>query len=309
MPQVEVRPFRRSDREQVTRLVNAHAAAVVPGVVASVNTVLSQLEREPGEFVVDPWVLERRALVGEQGGSVAAAALLLRYRDDPDVGPAFRGVAEIRWLLFWPMAPAGNPFWQDGESAAQIVMAACLEQCARWGVGKVYADGALPLPGVYGVPVQWPHIERLYREHGFEAPSGAVEVLHLAQVDAMAEPGPPALPGLQVHRLVGINGTRFTVSNEHASLGYIEVEILDLPERHHRSGGLADIGNLFVTPSHRRRGVGTHLLRSAAAWLRLGRVDRLLHYAAADRTAGIAFAESNGFREITRTRRGWPRSP
>ena len=88
---------------------------MVPGVVASVNAVLSQLEREPGEFVVDPWVLERRALVGEQGGSIAAAALLLRYRDDPDVGPGFRGAAEIRWLLFWPMAPAGNPFWQDGD--------------------------------------------------------------------------------------------------------------------------------------------------------------------------------------------------
>jgi hypothetical protein len=29
MPSFEVRPFRRSDREQLTELVNAHAAAVV----------------------------------------------------------------------------------------------------------------------------------------------------------------------------------------------------------------------------------------------------------------------------------------
>jgi len=66
MPSVEVRPFHRRDREQLTGLLNAHAAAVVPGMGVSVATVLSQLEREPGEFIVDPWVDERRTLVAEQ---------------------------------------------------------------------------------------------------------------------------------------------------------------------------------------------------------------------------------------------------
>jgi hypothetical protein len=32
MSSVEVRPFRRSDRDQLSQLVNAHAAAVVPGM-------------------------------------------------------------------------------------------------------------------------------------------------------------------------------------------------------------------------------------------------------------------------------------
>ena len=50
----------RPIREQLTKLVNAHAAAVVP---VSVHTVLSQLEREPGEFIVDPWVRQRATLV------------------------------------------------------------------------------------------------------------------------------------------------------------------------------------------------------------------------------------------------------
>ena len=54
MTPVRVRPFRRADRDQLTALVNAHAQAVAPGVVVSVNTVLSQLEAEPGEFIVDP---------------------------------------------------------------------------------------------------------------------------------------------------------------------------------------------------------------------------------------------------------------
>ena len=50
-----VRPFRRDDRDQLTDLVNAHIAAVVPGVSVSVNTVLSDLERRPGEFITGPW--------------------------------------------------------------------------------------------------------------------------------------------------------------------------------------------------------------------------------------------------------------
>jgi hypothetical protein len=54
MSEVQVRSFRRGDREQLTALVNAHIQAVVPGMSVSVNTVMSQLERDPGEFIVDP---------------------------------------------------------------------------------------------------------------------------------------------------------------------------------------------------------------------------------------------------------------
>ena len=76
MPPIEVRPFRRSDRDQLTRLVNAHAQAVVPGMTASVAAVLASLERQPAEFIVDPWVSERVTLVAQQQHRVAAAAPL-----------------------------------------------------------------------------------------------------------------------------------------------------------------------------------------------------------------------------------------
>ena len=39
MPSIEVRPFRRADRQQLTGLVNGHAAAVVPGLGVSVAAV------------------------------------------------------------------------------------------------------------------------------------------------------------------------------------------------------------------------------------------------------------------------------
>ncbi|MGH9105807.1 MAG: N-acetyltransferase, partial [Acidimicrobiales bacterium] len=79
MAPFEIRPFRRSDREQLTDLVNAHVQAVVPVFSVSVNTVLSQLEREPSEFVVDPWVKKRATLVAEHRGRVGAASHLLVY--------------------------------------------------------------------------------------------------------------------------------------------------------------------------------------------------------------------------------------
>jgi 5-keto 4-deoxyuronate isomerase len=78
-----VRPFRRADRDQLTALVNAHAQAVVPGAVVSVNTVLSQLEAEPDELIVDPWVDRRATLVAGQRGRVVgrgAPAALPRRR-------------------------------------------------------------------------------------------------------------------------------------------------------------------------------------------------------------------------------------
>jgi len=81
-----IRPFQRSDRDQLTGLVNAHIAAVVPGVSVSVNALMSQLEREPGEAIVDPWVVERQTLVAIERDAVVAGAHLLRYGDSTSVG-------------------------------------------------------------------------------------------------------------------------------------------------------------------------------------------------------------------------------
>ncbi|MFC7405680.1 hypothetical protein [Georgenia alba] len=109
MSTVEIRAFRRGDRDQLTALVNAHAQAVVPGVSVPVNAALSQIERQPGEFIVDPWVQERVTLVAEQRGRISAAAHLVRYGNGDDVGPSLRGMGEIRWLLCWLDAP----YWPD----------------------------------------------------------------------------------------------------------------------------------------------------------------------------------------------------
>jgi len=305
MSSIEVRAFRRADRDQVTALVNAHVAAVVPGLAVSVNAVMSQLEREPGEFIVDPWVRERATLVAEQRERVVAAAHLLRYREDETVGESYRGAGEIRWLLCWPQAS----YWPDAPEAGDAVLAAALAQLERWGVARTYGDGSLPAPGVYGVPAQWPHVRALYERGGFTH-DGRVEIVFLASVDELPRAGAPPTPGLAVARSLGVNGTRFAAIVDDEVAGFVEVDTnLADGGKLARVGAWADVGNLQVAEQHRRRGIGTWLVAHAAEWLRLGRVERLLAYAWPEQDESIAFLERVGFRELTRTERGWVRRP
>lgn len=305
MSETQVRPFRRSDREQLTDLVNAHVRAVVPGMSVPVNTVLSALEREPGEFITDPWVTDRATLVAEQRSRIVAAAHLLRYGTGEEVGEFYRDASEIRWLVHWPTAS----YWPDSTVAAETLMTACLAQMRRWDVSRRYADGSLPAPGVYGVPEQWPHIQALYERAGF-VHQGHSEILLLAAVDEMPPPGPAPLDGLRVHRALGVNGTRLSAWLEDEEIGCIEVDTgLAEAGRLVRLGGWADVGNLEVDAAYRRRGVATWLVGHAAEWLRLGRIDRLLGYAMADEEDGLAFMRRVGFHELTRTSRDWIHRP
>ncbi|CAL9381488.1 GNAT family N-acetyltransferase [Streptomyces griseomycini] len=303
MPAPRVRPFRRADRDQLTDLVNAHVAAVVPGVSVSVNTVLSELERQPGEIVTDPWVAERATLVAEQHGQVVAGAHLLRYRADAEVGESYRDAGAIDWFVFRPPAS----FRPDTREAADLLMRACLARLAGWNVRAGYADGALPAPVVHGLPRNWPHVRAVYADAGFRH-VGDTEVILLARVADL----PRTEPGehLAVERTVGECGTRLTVHDGGSALGFIEVDTaLDRPERHARAAGLADIGNLHVAPAAHGTGLEHRLLAHAADWLRLCGVDRLVAYGTeTDRTLP-GHLTGAGFRELTRTDRGWEHRP
>ena len=164
------------------------------------------------------------------------------------------------------------------------------------------------------MPEQWPHIRALYHEAGFSH-TGHTEIVYLARVGDLAHPDGAPLARLSVRRSVGINGCRLSAVLGPDVVGYIEVETFDEGERLARTAGWADVGNLHVTEPYRRRGVGSWLLGQAAAWLELARVDRLLTYAWLEGTdsGGLsyddyrAFLPAVGFRELTRTQRGWTR--
>jgi hypothetical protein len=238
MHAAEIRPFRRSDRDQLTSLVNAHASAVIPGASAAVHAVLSQLEREPGEFITDPWVSQRATLVAEQNRRLVAAAHLLRYVPDERAGTCYRGLGEICWFLFWPHAAAGNPSWPDASPAGDQLMSACLRLLRQWGAARQAASG------------------------------------DLARVGDLPRPGATALAGMTVRRSVGLNGTRLAAVRDDAEIGYIEVEAGYDQERRPRLGGWAEVGGLSVEPTFRRQGVATWLLGQAGnGWGWPGRPD------------------------------------
>ncbi len=307
----QIRRFVRADRDQVTSLVNAHIAAVVPAVGVSVSGLMSQLEREPGEFIVDPWVTERVTLVAEQRQRVVAAAHLLRYADDARVSESYWGAGEIRWLVHWPDAP----FWPDATAAADALAAACVTQLRRWNVTRCYADGTLPAPGVYGVPEQWPHIRDLYHRAGFREDDCHFETVYLARVSDLgtlgghAGTGGPFVAGEPItdfvgHRTLGINGTRISAVHGGETVGYIEVENRDESPRTLRAREWADVGNLEVSLGYSRTTVGRWLLAQAADWLDLGGVTRLLSYADTSDDAEAEFLTAAGFQVLTRTIRG-----
>jgi GNAT superfamily N-acetyltransferase len=284
-----IRPFRRSDREQLTALVNAHVAAVIPGVTVSVNALLNQLEREPGEAIVDPWVTERRTLVAVERDAIVGGAHLLRYGDDERVSESYRNLAEIRWLVCRPDAGA-------------TLMAESLHALRDWQPSRIAADGSLPAFGVYGVPATWPHIRELYVGAGF-VQRGKTEILSWVELGRLPAATAPA--GLTLARSVGAQGTRFTAVAASGPIGMIEVEA--------NAGGLlfaqpsrwADIGNLCVDEGYRRRGVASWLLAEAAAWLRLGGATHLLAYAWPEQVDELGFYKARGFEELVRTERGW----
>ncbi len=300
---VEIRPFHRSDRDQVTALVNAHIAAVVPGASVSVQSLLSSIEREPDEFIVDPWVEERATLVAVQRHRVVGAAHLVRYGSGRRVGDSYRDTGEIRWFVHWPPAS----FWPDAPAAAASLVSTCIDHLARWRVGRMLADGTLATLGVYGIPEQWPHVRLALENAGFQH-VGDAEIVFVATVESLPEPGPPPFEDVVAIRSLGESGTRISAVRGREVLGFVEVDTThDAGSRVSRLDGWADIGNLVVREPYQDRGLDTWLLGRARHWLHLAGVTRVLDYANETDHAACDFLGRVGFEVLTRTARGFER--
>jgi GNAT superfamily N-acetyltransferase len=184
-------------------------------------------------------------------------------------------------------------------------MAACVAELGRGGAARQYADGRLPAPGVYGVPDQWPHVQQAYTAAGF-VHQGRIESVFIAAVGDLAT-GKVSIDGAVLRRSLGVNGTRLSAVRGDEELGYVEVETLEDGGRVAQHRGLADIGNFHVAENHHGDELETWLLEQAADWLRLAGVERVLAYSEPGEDAWTAFLLRAGFREVTRTKRGWVR--
>lgn len=291
-----VRAFERRDRDQLTALVNLHVAAVIPGVVLSVNAVLGQLEREPDETVVDPWVAERRCLVAEQGAEIVAAVLLHRFRDDKDVKAGYRNTGEVRWLVCRT----------DAADAGRKLLEAALEQMQRWKVASIGADCTLPALGCYGIPDTFPHIRELLLNAGFSGPS-RTELVLVARCEALTGQSDDAA---SVIRTLGLLGTRLTLVRHGEELGFIEVcEPGGAMARSSVAARWADVGNLSISDRDTASAGMSMLLSAAAEWLLLGGVTRLVHYWAkdVDLPDELARLQQAGFQRLVTNERGFQR--
>jgi GNAT superfamily N-acetyltransferase len=301
MSSTVIRPFQRSDREQVTDLVNAHIGATLPGVSVSVNAVMSQLEREPNEAIVDPWVSERATLVAIERERVVAAAHLLRYAAEERVSESYRNLGEIRWLACVP----------QNDAAGDALVAACTDQLSAWQVSRQAADVSFPCPCCYGVPDCWPHLKALFERGGFRH-EGRTEVILAADVTALPAVTDAPLAGLTSRREMGGPAganTRFSAWLDDELVGFVDF-LTDLTHGGtlSRLAGWGEIDSLYVEEAYRRRGVATWLIAHAADWLRLGHADRLIAYCWPEQTDVLAFATGAGWRELLRTERGWIRA-
>jgi GNAT superfamily N-acetyltransferase len=294
-----VRPFRRADRDQLTALVNAHIATVVPGWAVSAAVLLAQIERDPAQYVTEPWVDDRATLVAEVDGRLVGAAHLRRYRDDADVGPDWRGAGEIAWLVCWPAH----------EAAGDALLAACVRSLGIWGVRRCFADGDLPTPATYGIPDAWPHVRRLLTRSGFDPRAEREEIQLAGGLDGVPEPGPAPLAGLALRRVVGTFGARFEGVLDGRVVGFVEAQ-----DDHTRGGSLsrldgwADLAELHVTEDLRGRGIGTWLVQHLVSWLRLGGTHRFLVALAGEDIGLEPWMARFGWRRIGRSRRGWERT-
>jgi GNAT superfamily N-acetyltransferase len=292
--------FQPTHLPQVQTLVNAHMSALVPGWALPEYYIASRMQRDPGEYVVDPWVAARVTLCAMERQRVVAVAHLLRYGNRDEVGPAYRNNAEIAWLLAWP----------EAAKHTAALLKAVGDQFGRWGSAEVWAlETCLPAGPFAGVPDAWPHIAAALAGAGYRCdPSMARNEALFGGPIAQIELPPPPIDGLTIRRSIGRFGTCFTAQLDGQSVGECDC-LSDLTD-----GGVlpalrgwGELAELEVREPWRNRGIGAWLVQHALAWLRLGGCTRIaLSVAAEDEAAGAGrFYRRFGWDALVRFQRGW----
>ena len=190
----EIAPLHRDHLPQALELVNGHLGAMIPGWSLTPDYLWGRLHREPQESVTDPWVVERRSIVGIVKDRVCAAAHLLRYGEETP----WKGTGYIAWILYWP----------EEREAGVAVMTECRRQMKAWRVSEERV-GSLPDPGLVGVPDVWPHISGLMEQFGFSTNEENDESVYCGTLHGVSAPGEPPVPGVTIHRSMGTFGARF----------------------------------------------------------------------------------------------------
>ncbi len=292
----EIAPLDRFHLPQVLELVNGHVGAAMPGRSLTPDYLWGRLHREPWQHVTDPWVVERRSIVGIVKDRVCATAHLRRYGEETP----WKGVGEIGWILFWP----------EEREAGVAVMTECRRQMKAWRVEKEQVSGSLPVPGLAGIPDVWPHISGLMEQFGHSASEEVDDSVYGGTLHGISGPGEPPVAGVTIHRVMGSFGARFVARLDGEEIAACEC-ISDLTEGGQLPSlaGWAELSELATSEPMRNRGIGSWVVRHTVEWLRLARCDRIeLTVARDDEQAGAGrFYRRFGWTPLVRQRRRWSR--
>lgn len=299
---MRVQPFERTTLPQLQRLVNLHLAAVIPGWALSETALARELEQDDAQPVTDPWVRDRITLCTVEGSRVLAAVHLLRYGEDPEVIPAYRGVGEISWFLAQP----------DRVDAATAVLTAAEEHLARWEVSHVHGWGSgLPAGPLRGVPDVWPHISAALETAGYH-PSGHREALYGGWLLDVAPSTEPPVAGVMVPRQLTAYETRIAAVKDDAEVGFCDIQP-DLTNAGLSPAfrGWSWLTDFQVREGFRNRGIGRWLLQHAVQWLRLAGCDRIVFAVADENEAAGAgrLYRRFGWEVLVREAHGWRKEP
>ena len=266
---VQIAPLDRSHLPQVLALVNSHLSTVIPGWSLTADYFWERLKSEPQEYITDPWVAERKSIVGIVKDRVCAAAHLRRYGDDT----RWKGVGDIDWIVFWP-----------GErEASEAVMTECRRQMNAWQVMDEQISGPLPVPACVGIPDVWPHISGLVEQFGYSANEDIDESVYGGTLNEISALGEPPVKGVTIQRDAGEFGTRFVARLDGRDIAHCEC-IADLTQGGQLPAlaGWAELSELATSETMRNQGVGSWVVRHAVEWLRMARCDRIVLSVARD---------------------------
>lgn len=294
-----IEPYQTAHLPYLKSLINNHFGAVVPGWSLSSEYIERFLYRNPGQGMIDPWVIERKTLCVVERQRLIAAAHLLRYGTDENMSQDYKNAGDIAWLLAWP----------DRGDAAKDLLKACHDQMHDWGVREVMIwDSCLPFPAIAGIPHVWPHLLRLFNEGGYEVVPERAEAIYGGRLDAIPLPGEPPAMGITVERVFHNLGTAFVASVNGQHLGHC-ICIADLGRGDDRPAlqMWAELSDMFVEEEWRSRGVGTWLVRHAVEWMRLAGCERIIFSVLPEdekRGAG-RFYQRFGWQPLTHIHTAW----
>lgn len=294
---MHIEPYHPDHLLQLTYLINAHAGVVIPGWSLTEEYIEKRLYRNPGEYVVDPWAIERQTLVVMQHQRVVAAAHLVRYGTGDEVSEYYHNAGDIVWLLFWP----------NHDEAAQSLLQACHEQMRAWAVSNTMIWNGSVIPTCPGIPPEWPHIIALFTRAGYAPVPDSGEAIYGGWIRDIPLPG-DAPVGVEVRRMMRGVGVAFVAFADDQEIGACLCDA-NMTDGNTRPAlrGWAQLDSLNVEEEWRSRGIGTWLVRHAVEWMRMGGCDRIVFSVIPEdeeRGAG-RFYQRFGWQPFTRVHREW----